>query len=287
MMPLGYPQRAMSTSFLEKLRSSAAKNRSWLCVGLDPDPERLPEPLRDRPLLEALERFLRAIVEATYDLVCAYKPNSAFYEALGPEGLALLRRLVREIVPGRIPVILDAKRGDVASTARLYARAAFDVVGADAVTVSPYLGFDAVEPFLRYGDRGVFLLCRTSNPGAREFQDLPCDGGPLYQRVAERARAWRAQSRAELGLVAGATYLKELAVVRGIVGEETLLLVPGVGAQGGDLERAARAAANAQGENAILVAARSVLYASGQKDFAEAARREAKRLRASIQRSLA
>ncbi len=255
-------------------------------MGLDPDPARLPEPLRERDPIEAVEAFLRRIVEATCDLVCSYKPNSAFYEALGPEGFSLLQRLIREILPEGIPVILDVKRGDIASTAQKYAEAAFEGLGADAVTVNPYLGFDAVEPFLRYGDRGVFLLCRTSNPGARDLQDLPCEGKPLYQRIAEKAREWQAQAPGELGLVVGATYPEELAVVREIVGEEVLLLVPGVGAQGGDLERAVRAAANSQGGNAIVNVSRGVLYASSGADFAEAARREAERLRAAIRDAL-
>ncbi len=275
-------------SFRKRLGEAARRNESWLCVGLDPDPAKLPEPLRSLPPLEAVERFLREIVEATRDLVCAYKPNSAFYEALGPEGFSLLRRLIRGIVPEEIPVILDAKRGDIASTARKYAEAAFEGLGADAVTVNPFLGFDAVEPFLRYEGRGVFLLCRTSNPGARDVQDLPCGGKPLYQYIAERAVEWRTRhpEGGELGLVVGATYPEEVARVREIVEDEMLLLVPGVGAQGGDLEKAVRAAANSRGENALVVAARSVLYASPQDDFAEAARREAERLRLALQSAL-
>lgn len=277
------------TPFREKLLEAARKNRSWLCLGLDPDPARLPDPLRGREVLEAVEEFSRRIVAATCDLVCAYKPNSAFYEALGPEGLALLQTLIGEIIPKEIPVILDAKRGDIASTARKYAEAAFEVLGADAVTVNPYLGFDAVEPFLRYGDRGVFLLCRTSNPGARDLQDLPCGGKPLYQRIAEKAREWlwRVQTPGELGLVVGATYPEEMARVREIVGEDLLLLVPGVGAQGGDLEEAVRVAADSRGEKAIINVARGVLYASAGADFAEAARREAERVRVALHKALA
>ncbi len=278
--------------FLEKLHRATQKSRSWLCVGLDPDPERLPEPLHGRDPLSAIEGFLTRIVEATRDLVCAYKPNVAFYEALGPQGFQLLQKLIGEIIPKEIPVILDAKRGDIASTARKYAQVAFELFEADAVTVNPYLGFDAVEPFLCYADRGVFLLCRTSNPGARDLQDLLCqcvnwgrDNKPLYQIVAEKVKEWRAKSEAELGLVVGATYPEELAIVRGIMGEEALFLVPGVGAQGGDLEKAVQAAANAQGENAIINVARGVLYASSGDDFAEAARREAQRLREAIQHS--
>ena len=287
---LGYPVCAMG--FREKLRQAVRSHQSWLCVGLDPDPAKLPKPLQGRDTIRAVEAFLAQIIEATRDLVCAYKPNSAFYEALGPEGFSLLRRLICEIIPEEIPVILDAKRGDIATTARKYAEAVFEALGADAVTVNPYLGFDAVEPFLPYADRAVFLLCRTSNPSARDLQDLMCrcaepsNEKPLYQIVAEKAKAWQTQSKAELGLVVGATYPEELSVVRQIVGDEMLLLVPGVGAQGGDLERAVRAAANAQGENAIINVARGVLYASSGDDFAEAARREAERLKLAIQQAL-
>jgi orotidine-5'-phosphate decarboxylase len=271
--------------FIEKLRRKAAENRSWLCVGLDPDPERLPSPLRGRDLRTAIYEFLTRIIEATSDLVCAYKPNIAFYEALGTGFIELLGQL-RERIPADIPVILDAKRGDIASTSEKYAVAAFDVFGCDAVTVSPYLGYDSIEPFLSYRDRGIFLLCRTSNPGARDLQDLVCEGRPLYEVVAERAKAWRARGEGELGLVVGATYPEELKRVRAIVGDEMALLVPGVGAQGGDLAEAVRAARNSRGENAIISVSRGVLYASDGDDFSDAARREAQRLRKEIRRAL-
>jgi orotidine-5'-phosphate decarboxylase len=272
--------------FIEKLQRKAAENKSWLCVGLDPDPERLPSPLRGRDLRAAIYEFLTRIIEATSDLVCAYKPNIAFYEALGTGFLELLSE-VRERIPADIPIILDAKRGDIASSSEKYAVAAFDVFGCDAVTVSPYLGYDSIEPFLRYSDRGVFLLCRTSNPGARDLQDLVCEGRPLYEVVVERAKAWHARGEGELGLVVGATYPEELECVRSIVGDEMALLVPGVGTQGGDLAEAVRAAANSHGENAIITVSRGVLYASDGDDYAEAARREAERLREEIQSALA
>lgn len=269
-------------SFLAKLHEAARRNRSWLCVGLDPDPVRLPSPLQNGADDEAaVVEFLRSIVDATRDLVCAYKPNSAFYEALGPQGLAVLKT-VCEVVPDDVPVVLDAKRGDVGHTAAKYAEFAFARMGADAVTLSPYLGADSLTPFLAYGDRGVFVLCRTSNPSAGELQDLNCTGVPLYQRVAEWARGQQAASEATIGLVAGATYPKELRLVRDVVGDDTVLLVPGVGAQSGEVETAVRAAANGEGANAIVNASRSVLYASAGPDFADAARQAAIELRDGI-----
>jgi len=277
--------------FSEKLLSAAEKHRSWLCIGLDPDPPSLPYPLQARfdDPLEAIYEFNRKIIEATCDLVCAYKPNIAFYEALGPEGLELLRQTLR-LIPKGIPIILDAKRGDVAHSAVKYARAAFEVYGCDAITLSPYLGWDSIEPFL-HPDRGVFLLCRTSNPGARDLQDLDCGGRPLYGVVATYANEWAARARregkGEIGLVVGGTYPEELKRVREIVGDEMVLLVPGIGAQGGDLDRALKAAANSSGERAIIAVSRGVLYASRGEDFAEAARREAQRLHDQIQRACA
>ncbi len=270
--------------FAAKLHEAACRNDSWLCVGLDPDPARLPSHLQnsadDEP---TVVEFLRSIIDATRDLVCAYKPNSAFYEALGPRGLELLQS-VCEAVPEDIPVILDAKRGDVGHTAAKDAAFAFEQTGADAVTLSPYLGSDSLRPFLEYGDRGVFLLCRTSNPSSGDLQDLECDGKPLYLRVAEWARGRQATSEATIGLVAGATYPKELRLIRDVVGEDMALLVPGVGAQSGELETAVRAAANDEGANAIVNASRGVLYVSDGPDFADAARQAAMELRDGIHR---
>jgi len=270
--------------FKEKLLSAASKSRSWLCIGLDPDPERIPRPLRDGGPEAALE-FNREVIEATSDLVCAYKPNIAFYQALGPGGLEVLKRTC-ELIPPEIPVILDAKWGDIANTSGRYAQAAFEVFEADAVTLSPYLGYDAIEPFLDFRDRAAFLLCRTSNPGARDLQDLSCEGKPLYQVVAELCRSWSGQAPGELGVVAAATYPDELKAVRRIVGEDMMILVPGVGAQAGDLDRAVRSAANSKGERAIISASRSVIYASEGEDFAEAARKAAESLRNKINEAL-
>lgn len=268
-------------SFSERLLRIAGQQQSWLCVGLDPDLDQIPPSLKAGRGLKVILEFNCQIIDATHDLVCAYKLNSAFYEALGPQGLAILKE-TREHIAGEIPVILDAKRGDIANTARKYAQAAFEIYGCDAVTVNPYLGFDSIEPFLAYGDCGVFLLCRTSNPGARDLQDLACGNQKLFEVVAKRAKDWKAQSGGEIGLVVGATYPDELRIVRGIVGEEMFILVPGVGAQKGDLEKAVCSAANSQGGRAIINISRGILYASDEEDFAQAARLEAQRRRDEI-----
>jgi orotidine-5'-phosphate decarboxylase len=256
--------------FTDKLLKASRKNRSWLCIGLDPDRELMPG-------TDVLE-FNKAIIEATSDLVCAYKPNLAFYEALGIEGLAILENTVKH-VPDGIPVIGDAKRGDIGNTAKAYARALFSVWGFDAATVSPYLGFDSIEPFICYGDKGVFILCRTSNKGALDFQSLTTDGSPLYEIVAQKAKQW--DTHGNIGLVVGATYPEELKTVRAIC-PDMPLLIPGIGAQGGDLASAVGYGVDAQGENAIINVSRQILYSSKGKDFAQSARNVADKLRNQI-----
>jgi orotidine-5'-phosphate decarboxylase len=266
--------------FLEKLRSAAQRNRSLLCVGLDPDAALAPAGLADDP--DWVVRFNRGVIDATADLVCAYKPNVAFYEAMGERGWDALQRTI-QAVPTGIPVIADAKRGDIGNTARAYAVALFEQLGADATTVSPYLGRDSLEPFLDYTDRAVLVLCKTSNPGGGDFQDLMCrfEGldQPLYQAVARKASAWNVDGN--VGLVVGATYPQELAAVRRLA-PDLAILVPGVGAQAGDLAAAVRAAVDARGERAIITASRSVLYASRGPDWADAARGAARELRDAI-----
>ncbi|TET51204.1 MAG: orotidine-5'-phosphate decarboxylase [Dehalococcoidia bacterium] len=256
--------------FTDKLLNISRKNNTLLCIGLDPDPELMPG-------VDVLE-FNKAIIEATSDLVCAYKPNLAFYEALGSEGLAILEKTVR-YVPGDIPVIADAKRGDIGNTARAYARALFSIFGFDAATVNPYLGFDSIEPFINNQDKGVFILCRTSNPGATDFQNLCTNGVPLYEVVAQKAREWNIYGN--IGLVVGATYPEELKRVRSIC-PEMPLLIPGIGAQGGDLAAAVRYGADAGGQKAIISVSRQILYASQDKDFARAARNTAREIRTQI-----
>jgi len=260
----------MGMKFTDKLLNASRRNKSWLCIGLDPDPELMPD-------IDVLE-FNKAIIDATSDLVCAYKPNLAFYEALGRDGLAILENTIRHI-PTDIPVIGDAKRGDIDNTARAYAKALFSILGFDAVTVNPYLGFDSLEPFIAYRDKGVFILCRTSNKGALDFQNLCTDGLPLYEAVARKAREWNVY--ANIGLVVGATYPEELKRVRSIC-PDMPLLIPGIGAQGGDLASAVRYGADTHGKNAIINVSRQILYASRGKEFAQAARTVAEKIRSQI-----
>jgi orotidine-5'-phosphate decarboxylase len=268
-------------SFTERLRARWDAG-TLLCIGLDPEAERLPDGLGGASVPEAFVAFNRAIVEATADLVCAYKPNAAFYEAHGPAGVEALVRtiaLIHERAPG-VPALLDAKRGDMANTNRLYARAVFDACDADAVTVQPYQGEEALTPFLERAERGVFVLCRTSNPGAVEMQDLAVGGAPLYLALARRvAEHWNV--RGNCGLVVGATWPDELRAIRAAAPELPILL-PGIGAQGGDLEASVRAGRDARGQGLLVSASRSVLYASDGVDFAQAARAEALRLRDAI-----
>ena len=260
-------------NFTDKLLAASRRNKSWLCVGLDPDPALMPK-------VELLE-FNKSIVDVTADLVCAYKPNLAFYEALGIDGLELLQKTI-EHIPGHIPIIGDGKRGDIGNTAKAYAKALFVTLGFDAATVSPYLGFDSIEPFIEYEDKGVFILCRTSNPGAVDFQSaVDAQDRPLYEAVARKAREWNV--RGNIGLVVGATYPEELKSIRQLC-PEMPLLIPGIGAQGGDLAATVKYGVDAQGENAIIAVSRQILYASQGKDFAQAARRGAQEMRNNINR---
>jgi len=222
--------------------------------------------------------FNKAIIEATADLVCAYKPNVAFYEALGEGGRRALVE-TRQRVPAHIPVIADAKRGDIGNTARMYARAFFWDMGFDAITVNPYMGFDAVEPFLKYPEGCALVLCLTSNPGARDLQRLPVRGEDLYLEVARKIATWSQQG--PCGLVVGATQAGDLQRIREIV-PHLPILIPGVGAQGGDLAAAVTYGVDPQGDLAIINVARSVLYASDGRDFDERARQVAMRLRAEM-----
>ena len=263
-------------NFIDKLLNVSRKNKSLLCVGLDPDPELMPE-------VDILE-FNKVIIDATRDLVCAYKPNLAFYEALGIEGLTILEKTI-ECIPTHIPIIGDAKRGDIGNTAKAYAKALFSIFGFDAATVNPYLGFDSIEPFISYHDKGIFLLCRTSNPGAADFQDFCCTNGfALYEAVAQKAKEWNIYNN--IGLVVGATCPEELKKIRSIC-PEMPLLIPGVGAQGGDLASAVSYGVDAQGEKAIISVSRQVLYASKEKFFAPAARNVAEKIRNQINFCLA
>jgi orotidine-5'-phosphate decarboxylase len=267
------------TTFQERLHAAARTNESWLCIGLDPDPALAPPGVLTDDVAEWVPRFLGGIVDATRDLVCCYKPNVAFFEALGLAGQQALR-LVLKALPGDVPVLVDAKRGDTPQTMRAYARALFDELGADAVTVNPYLGQDSLEPFFDYADRGVFVVCKTSNPGAGEIQDLVVEGSePLFVRVARRAMTW--DKHGTLGLVVGATYPADVATVRRVAPRAPILL-PGVGAQAGDLERSVQAGLDADGGGTLVNASRTVLYASSGSNWQSAARAEAENLRSAI-----
>ncbi|MDO8069135.1 orotidine-5'-phosphate decarboxylase [Janthinobacterium sp. SUN206] len=260
-------------NFINKLSAAWTANNSLLCVGLDPDQAKLPAELRDLP--DGITTFCTRIIDATADLACAFKPQIAYFAALGAEKqLEDICRYVRENYP-HIPLILDAKRGDIGATATQYAREAFERYGADAVTVNPYMGEDSLDPYLAWKDRGVIILCRTSNPGGSDLQFLNTDGEPLYQRVA-RLVAEKWNKNGQCALVVGATFPEELAQVRAIVGDMPLL-VPGIGAQGGDIAATVGAGQTANGMGMMISSSRAIIYATPQagEDFADAARRVA------------
>ena len=260
--------------FIEKVSHAAEKTHSLVCVGLDTDPEKIPAFLASDD--DGVYRFNEAIIRATSDLVCAYKPNSAFYEALGTRGIDILQKTCK-IIPKEIPLILDIKRGDISNTALKYACYAYDILGADAVTVNPYMGFDAVRPFLRTG-KCVFILCLTSNITAQDFQMLETDGVPLYERVAMAAAEW--VNEGEIGLVIGATRPEAMRKIRKIIGNMPIL-VPGVGVQGGDIETVIKECGGNPGMT-IINSSRGILYSSKDEDFSEAARSSLLNLRNTI-----
>jgi orotidine-5'-phosphate decarboxylase len=265
----------VGVNFIEKLAKAIQKNHSLLCVGLDPDLALMPD---KTGILE----FNKAIIEATADLVCAYKPNIAFYEALGIEGLEALKR-TRDHIPDDIPVIGDAKRGDIGNTAKAYAKGLFEYFNFDAATVNPYMGYDSVAPFIEYQNKGIFVLCRTSNAGAVDFQSLPCEVNGsrqlLFEVVARKVSQWN--THGNLGLVVGATYPEELKMIRQGF-PDMPFLIPGVGAQGGELSKVVSYGIDAGRERTIINSSRQILYAAKGQDFAEAARRAAMELREQI-----
>jgi orotidine-5'-phosphate decarboxylase len=271
--------------FMQSLHQAWQRNDSLVCVGLDPEPAKFPPHLRDTP--DAVYTFCRAIVDATADRVCAYKPQIAHFAALRAEDA--LERLIAHIHdahPG-VPVVLDAKRGDIGSTAQHYATEAFERYRADAVTLNPYLGRDSIQPFLDRADKGVILLCHTSNPGAADLQDLIVESTngerlPLYQHLARTiARDWNANGNC--ALVTGATWPEQLAQVRVLVGDMPLL-VPGIGAQGGDVEAVLRHGRTADGTGLMISSSRAILYAGDGEDFEVAARKATETLRDQINR---
>ncbi|HUW53390.1 MAG TPA: orotidine-5'-phosphate decarboxylase [Rhodanobacter sp.] len=266
--------------FMQSLQQAWQRHDSLVCVGLDPEPSKFPAHLRDDD--DAVFAFCRAIVDATADLVCAFKPQIAHFAALRAE--VALERLIAHIHAKHpdVPVILDAKRGDIGSTAQHYATEAFERYGADAVTLNPYLGRDSIQPFLDRADKGAILLCRTSNPGGADFQALDCGGQPLYLRVAKTiARDWN--TNRNCALVTGATWPEELGKVRAVVGNMPLL-VPGIGAQGGDVEAVLEHGRSADGTGLMISSSRAILYAGNGEDFALKARAATQALRNAINR---
>jgi orotidine-5'-phosphate decarboxylase len=259
-------------AFAERLAAQIERANSLVCVGLDPDPTRFPQRFRELGRKAAIVEFNRAIIEATSDLVCAYKPNLGFYAAQGVDGIEALLE-TRAMIPAEIPVILDCKVGDMGSTATAYAAAYFGEWQFEAITANPYQGEDSLAPFLAYPDRAVFILCRTSNPSSADLQDVTVQetGEPLFMRVATRARQWNRDYPAQVGLVVGATYPGELATVRERCADLPILL-PGVGAQAGDVEASVENGLTARGDGLLVSSSRAIIYAGSGADFADRAR---------------
>lgn len=262
--------------FISKLQKKWDEQK-FVCIGLDPVIDKLPKTVEGN-----FFAFNKAIIDATHDVVLAYKPNSAFYEAKGSKGIVELHKTVHYILRKYpdIPVILDAKRGDIGTTNEGYVKFIFDYLMVDAVTINPYLGEEAVQPFLDRKEKGIIILCKTSNPGAKDFQDLKISGKPLYQVVVEKVNSeWN--KNGNVCIVVGSTYPKEFKVVRKIV-KDMPILIPGIGAQGGELESSVKNGKNTRNQGMIISSSRSIIYASSKSDFAISARREALKLNESI-----
>jgi orotidine 5'-phosphate decarboxylase subfamily 2 len=251
--------------FKEKLEKIVDKNNSILSVGLDIDKQKMPNFLfKDEK--DPYFSFITSIIDSTKDAVCAYKINMAFYEYLGMNGIDLLERTI-DYIPNGIILILDGKRNDIGNTARMYASSLFEYYNADAITVNPYLGYDGIKPFLEYKEKCNFILCRTSNKSAGDFQDLKSGNVPLYQNVGKKIKEWN--SNDNCGAVVGATYLEELKIIRKILGDEIPLLIPGVGKQGGDVEKTVKFGTNKNGKMAIINSSRGIIYAGNNEDYME------------------
>lgn len=262
-------------NFKEKLENIIQKNNSLLCVGLDIDKEMMPAYFFETSKTPFLD-FNKKIIDATKDLVCAYKLNTAFYEVLGSKSYEILSKTI-EYIPKDIVIILDGKRNDIGNTAKKYAKSLFENFNADAVTVNPYLGIDGVKPFLEYRDKCSFILCRTSNSSAGDFQDLESNSIPLYQTVASKIKSWNCYGNC--GAVVGATYPNELKIIRKILGEDIPILIPGIGAQGGDVEKTVIYGTNEDGKMAIIVSSRSIIYAKKTIDAASSLREKINKFR--------
>lgn len=264
--------------FNDKLQKIWVQSDSLLMVGLDPDPHRMPADLAQSP--QGLLDFCKGIVDATAGFTCGFKPQIAYFSAIGAEQvLEQICTYIRLQFPQHV-LVLDAKRGDIGSTAQQYAMEAFDRYQADAVTINPYMGMDSAEPYLERGDKGVIVLCRTSNPGGSDLQALNVDGVPLYLKVAEMvANRWNRQN--QCSLVVGATFPEELAKVRACVGDMPLL-VPGIGAQGGDIAATCQAGCDSKGYGMMINSSRAILYASKDNDWLKASARAAEQTRDAI-----
>ncbi len=265
-------------TFREKLIAVQRQQHSLVCVGLDTDPQLLPTHLKNSA--GGVLEFNRQIIEATRDLVCAYKPNLAFYEALGSRGWDILSETLA-MVPSEIITIGDAKKGDIGNTAEQYAKALFDNLHLDALTINAYMGYDAVEPFIRDPDHGVFILALTSNPGSKDFQRLKVGKQPFYEKLVRSSVKWNTKNN--IGIVVGATHPKELKTIRTLA-PTMPILIPGIGKQGGDLRSSIQFGCDKNGDLAIINSSRAILYASAGRDFADAARREALKLRDKIRK---
>ncbi len=257
---------------IQKLKSIQQKNNSLISLGLDLDTKKMPNDYVGS--IKKMFDYVHRVIDATSDKVCAYKPNIAFFERFGPDGLSLLKQIVQR-VPDDIPVIIDCKRGDIGNTAAHYAAAMFEWLEADWVTINPYMGYDSIRPFIENKEKGAFVLCLTSNTGSKDFQHLISDGLPLYRHVAEKVKYWNKDNNC--GLVVGATQPEELKEIRSAAGDMPIL-IPGVGAQGGDLETAVLNGTANFTKPALINVARSVLYASQDMDFAQRAREELTKL---------
>jgi orotidine-5'-phosphate decarboxylase len=265
-------------NFKEKLTRIFEKNNSLLCVGLDIDQEKLPDFLF-KTCKTPFFNFNKQIIDATKEFVYAYKLNMAFYEVLGKKGLEILEKTI-QYIPKEIIIILDGKRNDIGNTARKYAQAFFEIYNVDAVTLNPYLGVDSINPFLEYKNKCSFILCRTSNPSAVDFQNLQVQNKTLYEQVATKIKEWNKHGCC--GAVAGATYPDELKTVRGIIGEDIPILIPGIGKQGGDIEKTVRNGTNTGGKMALVNSSRGIIYAENSEEFAKKARVQARNLRDEI-----
>lgn len=265
-------EEAIHMNFTEKVVDICRKKNSLVCVGLDTDIRKIPQFLLEK--VDPIFEFNKAIIDATQDFVAAFKPNLAFYESLGLAGWQALEKTMKYI-PSGILTIADAKRGDIGNTSRHYARAFFEYFNFDCITVNPYLGFDSISSFMDWEEKGVFILCLTSNKGSKDFQYFKSGGQTLYEKVAEMAESWNGKQNC--GLVVGATHPSELAGVREIV-PDMPLLIPGIGAQGGDLEQSLRYGTDDSGERALFNSSRGIIYKSSGEDFGEAAGEEARSL---------